>query len=154
MEISKQPRLLPRLWIALHKPRARSHCWGQYPHKSLDIEKSSWNRVSFLLASSHSFRRWHGVSREKISWPVLLSCEHCVKPCWLDWPDKMNQPRHQCQWWGCLGANQLLSDWMRQFMSGIVNLVKKPLDGEVVGSSGQTIAITVQSGHVVPTQAY
>lgn len=39
-------------------------------------------------------------------------------------------------------------------MSGIVNLVKKPLDGEVVGSSGQTIAIIVQSGHVVPTQAY
>lgn len=64
----------------------------------------------------------------------------------------MNRPVHERL--TLLGANRLLSDWMREFVSRMVNLVKKPVDGEVVGSSGQTIAISVLSGHDVPTQAY
>jgi hypothetical protein len=40
--ISRQPRLLPKLLIALHKLTVRPYCCRQHLHNSSNVEKSSW----------------------------------------------------------------------------------------------------------------
>lgn len=59
MEISKQPGLLPRLVVALHKMVVRPYCWRQHLHNSLNTEKSSWSlpRAFIPTDSAHDIRR-------------------------------------------------------------------------------------------------
>lgn len=38
----KQPRLLARQWVALHKLTERPHCCRQHPHNSHNTERYSW----------------------------------------------------------------------------------------------------------------
>lgn len=42
MEIPKQPRMMLRQRIALHKLAVGPHCQGQHPYNSLNTESLSW----------------------------------------------------------------------------------------------------------------
>jgi len=69
-----------------------------------------------------------------------------MKQCWLDWPDKVNQPGHCETAWGptiCFLIGEGIYIWYCQPS-------QKPVGGKVVGPSGKSTAAIVLSGHMYP----